>query len=229
MTKEQVAKVLGPTWAEKLWSEFNQPYMGHIQRTVKQDREIFGVWPESKNVLRAFTETPYDELKVVIIGQDPYHTPGLANGLAFSVTNDLFEKDVPPSLKNILKEVEDDCGFRDPVPEWDLTRWAKQGVLLLNRSLTVREHIAGSHSQIGWFRFTDRVVEAISEGERQVVFLLWGRHAQSAAERVDPFKHWLIKTPHPSPLSAYRGFFGSRCFSECNSYLVKEGRDPIIW
>ena len=222
LTKQQIVPVLGESWAELLWEEFNQPYMGRLQRAVKKDRSRFTIWPKKEDVFRAFQETPYDELKVVIIGQDPYFNPGLATGLSFSVSNDTFDKDVPPSLKNILKEVEDDCGFKDPYPEIDLTRWAKQGVLLLNRSLTVRERIPNSHSHLGWYIFTERVVEVISKGPRFVVFLLWGSNARQMDTSIDLFDHITLQASHPSPRSAHVSFFGCKHFSKCNKWLTEE-------
>lgn len=229
VNQSQVAKTIGDSWAKLLWDEFNAPYMGPLQQAVASERRSYDIWPEKQDVFRALKETPYTDLKVVILGQDPYHTPGLANGLAFSVSNDTFDKDVPPSLRNILKEVEEDCGFKDPYPEIDLTRWAKQGVLLLNRVLTVRQHSPESHSNLGWQNFTERVITEIGQAEKSVVFLLWGAYARDAREFIDPFLHWIIESSHPSPLSAHRGFSGSKCFSECNKYLKTNGHTEINW
>lgn len=230
VTQSQVAKTIGDSWAELLWDEFNAPYMGSLQRAVASERLSYDVWPEKQHVFRALKETPYSDLKVVILGQDPYHTPGMATGLAFSVSNEIFESDVPPSLKNILKEVEADCGFRDPSPEIDLTRWAKQGVLLLNRVLTVRQHAPESHANLGWQDFTERVIREIGHKDRKpVIFLLWGAYARNSKIFIDPFSHRIIETSHPSPLSAHRSFFGSKCFSRCNERLKEEGYTEINW
>ncbi len=229
VTQFQVAKTIGKSWAELLWDEFNKPYMGSLQKAVASERLSYDIWPEKQNVFRALKETPYTNLKVVIIGQDPYSTPELATGLAFSVSNDTLDKDVPPSLKNILKEIEADYGFKEPYPEIDLSRWAKQGVLLLNRVLTVRQHAPESHANLGWQDFTERVIREIGQAKKSVVFLLWGAYARDAKEFIDPFTHWIIETSHPSPLSAHRSFFGSKCFSKCNERLKEEGHKPINW
>jgi len=230
ITQEIAAKVVGPSWASRIWDEFNAPYMGSLQKAVASDRAMVEVFPSKENVFRAFKETPYDEVRVVIVGQDPYHTPGLATGLAFSVPNETGDWDVPPSLKNILKEVEDDVGFKDPYPEIDLTRWAKQGVLLLNRTLTVREHAPRSHADLGWHYFTERVIKEISHDmDTDIVFMLWGSDAQAATDFMDPFNDLWLRASHPSPLAAYRSFFGCKHFSKCNEWLEKKGLGGINW
>ena len=229
ITQEIAAKALGPSWASVMWDEFNKPYVGPLQRAVASDRKDGEVFPSKENVFRALKETPYDKVKVVILGQDPYHTPGMANGLAFSVPEEIFYDKLPPSLQNILMEVESDVGFKEPAPSQDLTRWAHQGVLLLNRTLTVRAHSANSHSHLGWDLFTNRVLHELGYGEKPIVFMLWGNSAQEAKNQIDPFTKWIIQTSHPSPLSAYRGFFGSRCFSKCNEHLASEGLEEINW
>lgn len=181
-------------------------------------------------VFQALKETPFQEVKVVILGQDPYHTPGMATGLSFSVPEDTIK--IPPSLRNIFEEMEDDIGFKDPAPNPDLTRWARQGVLLLNTSLTVREYQAASHANIGWSQFTARVLQEIMEGIKPTVFILWGNHAQHTIDsqvECDWNTHLAIRSAHPSPLSAHKGFFGSKPFSRTNKFLVDAGIEPIDW
>ncbi len=212
-------------WKRILQPEFDKPYFEELTRFVRQEYASGKVYPAGSNIFRAFDKCPFDILKVVIIGQDPYHGPGQANGLSFSV-NDGVE--FPPSLQNIFKEVHDDTGA--PLPaSGNLDRWAEQGVLLLNSVLTVRAHQAASHSGKGWERFTDAVVKAISERKEEIVYMLWGSYAQKKGEIVNPWRNCILKSAHPSPLSAYRGFFGNRHFALANEYLRSVGKEEIVW
>lgn len=212
-------------WKEVLREEFNKPYFDELVDFVKQEYASGVVYPAGQNIFRAFDKCPFDKLKVVIIGQDPYHGPGQANGLCFSVARGV---QFPPSLQNIFKEVQSDIGT--PVPEsGELDRWAEQGVLLLNAVLTVRAHQAASHAGRGWEKFTDAVVRAIAERKQQVVYMLWGSYAQKKGAIADPQSNLILKAVHPSPLSAYRGFFGCKHFSEANKYLESVGKSPIEW
>ena len=212
-------------WKDVLHEEFNKPYFDELVDFVKQEYASGVVYPAGQNIFRAFDKCPFDKLKVVIIGQDPYHGPGQANGLCFSVARGV---QFPPSLQNIFKEVQSDIGT--PVPEsGELDRWAEQGVLLLNAVLTVRAHQAASHAGRGWEKFTDAVVRAIAERKQQVVYMLWGSYAQKKGAIADPQSNLILKAVHPSPLSAYRGFFGCKHFSEANKYLESVGKSPIEW
>lgn len=212
-------------WKEVLREEFGKPYFDELVDFVKQEYASGVVYPAGQNIFRAFDKCPFDKLKVVIIGQDPYHGPGQANGLCFSVARGV---QFPPSLQNIFKEVQSDIGT--PVPEsGELDRWAEQGVLLLNAVLTVRAHQAASHAGRGWEKFTDAVVRAIAERKQQVVYMLWGSYAQKKGAIADPQSNLILKAVHPSPLSAYRGFFGCKHFSEANKYLESVGKSPIEW
>ncbi|MCW2949851.1 MAG: ung [Thermoleophilia bacterium] len=183
------------------------------------------VFPPASSIFAAFDRTPFDSVRVVILGQDPYHGPGQATGLAFAVPR---EARIPPSLRNMYVELESDLGVK-PAAHGDLRAWADQGVLLLNTSLTVRANEAASHAGLGWQRLTDAALKALAEQREHVVFLLWGRHAHAKAQFIDPARHLVLKSPHPSPLSAHRGFFGSRPFSRANEYLVEHGATPIDW
>lgn len=213
-------------WKAALAEEFYKPYMAEIKRVLLEERQGgASVYPEANSIFRAFDSTPFDEVKVVILGQDPYHGPGQAHGLSFSVPEGIAH---PPSLQNILKEVRDDVGAPIPV-SGNLEAWAQQGVLLLNAMLTVRAREAASHSKIGWQHFTDAAIARLSEWREGIVFLLWGRFAQDKAALIDASKHHILKAPHPSPLSAHRGFFGCRHFSQCNALLEQQGLDPIRW
>lgn len=214
------------SWKKALAQEFDQPYFGGIVDFLKAEkglkRQIFPPGPE---IFNAFTFTPFEKVKVVIIGQDPYHGPGQAHGLAFSVKPGT---PLPPSLKNIFKELHSDIGM--PIPNsGDLTPWAKQGVLLLNASLTVRAHEANSHSKIGWTDFTNAVIRTIGHQRKGIVFLLWGKFAQEKQSLIDPTHHHILKAAHPSPLSAHNGFFGCKHFSQANQWLVQQKKDPIDW
>ena len=212
-------------WKEILQKEFSEPYFEELISFVKDEYSRGVVYPAGRNIFRAFDRCPVDKLKVVIIGQDPYHGPGQANGLCFSVGEGV---PFPPSLRNILQEVHTDVGA--PIPtSGELERWAEQGVLLLNAVLTVRAHEAASHAGRGWERFTDAVFKAIDERKEGVVYMLWGIYAQKNGSIADPSKNLILKAVHPSPLSAYRGFFGCRHFSAANSYLQSIGKTPIVW
>ena len=212
-------------WKTVLREEFTKPYFDELVEFVKGEYASTTVFPAGRNIFRAFDKCPLDRLKVVIIGQDPYHGEGQAKGLCFSVSEGV---PFPPSLQNILKEVHDDTGAEMP-SSGELDRWAEQGVLLLNAVLTVRAHEAASHAGKGWERFTDAVVRAIAERKEGVVYMLWGNYAQKKGAIADPERNLILRAVHPSPLSAYRGFFGCRHFSMANDYLLSQGKEPINW
>ena len=212
-------------WKTVLREEFTKPYFDELVEFVKGEYASTTVFPAGRNIFRAFDKCPLDKLKVVIIGQDPYHGEGQANGLCFSVSEGV---PFPPSLQNILKEVHDDTGAEMP-SSGELDRWAEQGVLLLNAVLTVRAHEAASHAGKGWERFTDAVVRAIAERKEGVVYMLWGNYAQKKGAIADPERNLILRAVHPSPLSAYSGFFGCRHFSMANDYLRSQGKEPINW
>ncbi len=216
------------TWTEALGEEKRQPYFQQILDTVKAERESGQIiYPPAADVFNAFKATEFDRVKVVILGQDPYHGEGQAHGLAFSVLPDI--KKIPPSLINIYKELASDIsGFQIPKHGY-LQHWAEQGVLLLNTVLTVRAHQANSHASLGWERFTDTVVHRLAEQREHLVFILWGSHAQKKGAFIDRSRHLVLTSPHPSPLSASRGFFGSKPFSQANAYLQSHGESPIDW
>ncbi len=214
-----------PSWKERLQPEFDKPYFEQLTDFVRNEYRQFRIYPPGKQIFNAFDRCPFDSVKVVILGQDPYHEPGQAQGLAFSVPDGIR---VPPSLVNIYKEIKDDVGGDIPL-SGDLTRWADQGVLLLNATLTVREHQAGSHQRRGWEQFTDAVIRVVSEGRPHVAFILWGSYAQSKAPLIDASRHLVLKSTHPSPLSAHRGFFGNHHFSLTNHFLEQHGMMPIQW
>ena len=212
-------------WKEILKDEFSKPYFEELTSFVRGEYGSGVVYPAGRNIFRAFDCCPFENIKVVIIGQDPYHGPGQANGLCFSVGEGV---PFPPSLRNILQEVHTDVG--SPIPaSGELERWAEQGVLLLNAVLTVRAHEAASHAGRGWERFTDAVVKAIAERKEGVVYMLWGSYAQKKGAIADPAKNLILKAVHPSPLSAYRGFMGCKHFSAANDYLASIGKDTIRW
>lgn len=212
-------------WKEILNDEFSKPYFEQLVKFVKEEYATREIFPKGSNIFRAFDKCPLDRLKVVIIGQDPYHGPGQANGLCFSVGEGV---PFPPSLQNIFKEVESDTGT--PIPQsGELDRWAEQGVLMLNAVLTVRAHEAASHAGRGWEQFTDAVVRAIAERKEGVVYMLWGSYAQKKGAIADPRRNLILRAVHPSPLSAYRGFFGCKHFSAANAYLTSIGKEPIEW
>ncbi len=213
-------------WEKVLSPEFSKPYFTELVNFVKTEYRQHTCYPKGKDIFAAFDNCPFDKLKVVIIGQDPYHGPGQANGLCFSVHNGIPH---PPSLVNIFKELQTD--INKPYPEsGDLSHWAKQGVLLINATLTVRAHQAGSHQRKGWEPFTDAVIKTISEQKEGVVFLLWGGFAKSKIKLIDADKHLVLTSGHPSPLSANRGFwFGNKHFSKTNNYFSQKGEKPIEW
>lgn len=222
---------LPPAWKELLAPEFEKPYFRDVTEFVRAEYTAAAngsgmpIYPAAKNIFRAFDKCGLDELKVVVIGQDPYHGPGQANGLCFSVNEGV---PFPPSLRNIFKEIHDDLGVSVP-STGDLDRWAEQGVLLMNASLTVREGQPNSHSDKGWQTFTDAVVEALNDTKQRVVYILWGAFAQRKGERLDDTHNLILKAAHPSPLSAHNGFFGCRHFSKANEYLAQTGKTPIRW
>ena len=212
-------------WKELLSEEFDKPYFEELISFVKEEYATRRIYPRGSNIFRAFEKCPVEKLKVVIIGQDPYHGPGQANGLCFSVADGV---PFPPSLRNIFQEVSTDTGA--PIPSsGNLDRWAEQGVLLLNAVLTVREHEAASHAGRGWEQFTDAVVRAIAARKESIVCLLWGSYAQRKGAIADPQKNCILKSVHPSPLSVYRGFWGCKHFSKANDYLIAHGQTPINW
>lgn len=212
-------------WLRPLSAEFKKPYYRALYTRVKEEYAHYQIFPESKDLFQAFELTPLSRVKAVILGQDPYHGEGQAHGLCFSVKPGV---DIPPSLQNIYKELHADLGCYIP-DNGCLIPWAKQGVLLLNTLLTVRAHQAFSHKGIGWEQFTDAAIRALDEEERPIVFMLWGRPAQEKAAMLHNPKHLILKAPHPSPLSASRGFFGCRHFSQCNAFLAAHGIEPIDW
>lgn len=212
-------------WLEPLKPEFSKPYYRKLYQTVNEEYRTRQIFPPADDIFNAFSLTPLAKVKVVILGQDPYHGDGQAHGLCFSVKP---EVEIPPSLENIYKELQDDCGCEIPNNGY-LTKWAEQGVLLLNTVLTVRAHQANSHRGIGWEEFTDAAIRILNQQDRPMVFILWGRPAQMKKAMLNNPKHLIIESPHPSPLSAYRGFFGSRPFSRTNKFLVQNGLEPIDW
>ncbi len=213
------------TWNEILAEEMQKDYYQELQAFVQKRRAEVRVFPEEKNVFNALELTPFESVKVVILGQDPYHGFGQAHGLSFSVQKGI---PLPPSLKNIYKELQEDIGGELPT-EGDLSHWAKQGVLLLNTVLTVEEGNANSHKGKGWERLTNRLIESLNELKHPVIFILWGKPAQDKEKLITNPNHVILKTPHPSPLSAYRGFFGSKPFSRVNDILIQQGQTPICW
>lgn len=213
------------SWKSQLKDEFEKPYFKELTHFVKDEYNSKTIYPPSKLIFNAFNITPFNEVKVVIVGQDPYHQPGQAHGLCFSVNDGVK---IPPSLVNIYKEINCDLGISVPT-SGNLERWAKQGVLLLNATLTVRAGQAGSHQGKGWEQFTDRVIDLISMYQNDIVFMLWGAYAQKKGATIDQKRHLILKSPHPSPLSAHRGFFGNNHFSRANEYLITKGKSPIDW
>lgn len=214
-----------PSWKNVLIDEFNKPYFVALKEFLLEEKKKYVVYPAGANIFNAFACTPFNKVKVVIIGQDPYHGPGQAHGLSFSVPEGIQK---PPSLVNIFKELQSDIG--KPIPEsGNLESWARQGVLLLNATLTVRANQAGSHQKRGWEQFTDSVIRTLSDQKSGLVFLLWGRFAQDKAALIDASKHHILKAAHPSPLSAYNGFFGCKHFSKTNEILLSQGETAIEW
>ena len=212
-------------WRDILQSEFDKPYFEQLTKFVRSEYGTTQVFPAGRNIFRAFDKCPFESLKVVIIGQDPYHGVGQANGLCLTVDDGV---PFPPSLQNIFKEINDDLGVAVPA-SGNLDRWAEQGVLLLNAVLTVRAHEAASHAGRGWEQFTDAVVRIINERKQGIVYMLWGNYAQRKGQVADASKNLILKSVHPSPLSVYRGFFGCKHFSQANAYLQSIGKNPIIW
>jgi uracil-DNA glycosylase len=213
------------SWKEKLRSEFEKQYFISLTGFVKTEYRNKTIYPPGSLIFNAFDLCPYDKVKAVIIGQDPYHGPGQAHGLCFSVREGIS---FPPSLINIFKEIESDLGIKVK-NSGNLSRWSEQGVLLLNATLTVRAHQAGSHQRKGWEEFTDSVIELLNHEKNNIVFFLWGAYAQKKGEAIDRTRHLVLESVHPSPLSASRGFFGNKHFSRCNEYLKANGKIPINW
>ncbi len=214
-----------PGWKQELAAEWEAPYFQTLTQFVAGRYRNATIYPPGSKIFAAFDSCPFDDVKVVILGQDLYHGPGQANGLCFSVNPGI---DIPPSLQNIFKEIHADTGA--PIPaDGDLTRWARQGVLLLNATLTVEAHQAGSHQGKGWETFTDHAIEALSRDRDNLVFILWGSYAKSKAPLIDKSRHLVLTSPHPSPLSAHRGFFGNHHFSLANDYLSRHGKTPVMW
>lgn len=216
---------IGEGWYAQLRPQFEAPYFRELKAFLVQERAANTVYPRAADILHAFRRTPFEAVRVVILGQDPYHGPGQAHGLCFSVPAGISP---PPSLQNIFNELQRDLGL--PAPgHGDLGRWADQGVLLLNATLTVRDGEAGSHQGRGWERFTDAAIQALVSGREGIIFLLWGRHAQAKEGLIDGERHYVLKAPHPSPLSAHRGFIGCGHFSQVNELLAARGGTPIDW
>jgi len=213
------------SWKERLKDEVEKSYFSDLTGFVKSEYATQKIYPPGKLIFNAFEKCPFDKTKVVILGQDPYHEPGQAHGLCFSVPDGISH---PPSLQNIFKEIQNDLGIVVP-KSGNLERWAEQGVFLLNATLTVRAHLAGSHQKRGWETFTDSVIKVLSESGEHLVFLLWGAYAQRKAELINSGKHLILSSVHPSPLSAHRGFFGNHQFSKTNEYLIAYGKEPIQW
>jgi uracil-DNA glycosylase len=217
---------LDASWQAVIGAEFEKPYMQTLRTFLKQEKAAGKtIFPPGSQIFNAFNHTPFEQVRVVIIGQDPYHGLGQAHGLSFSVEQGVA---LPPSLMNIFKEIESDLGIKMS-GTGDLTPWAKQGVLLLNATLTVELANAGSHQKRGWETFTDAVIAALNQQRQGLVFVLWGSYAQKKGEMINPQKHLVLKSPHPSPLSAHRGFFGNHQFSKINAYLSQHGQTPIDW
>jgi len=213
------------SWKKRLQTEFDKPYFKELTDFVKKEYGSNRIYPPGKLIFNAFNLCPFNHVKIVLIGQDPYHEPNQAMGLCFSVNDGV---PFPPSLDNIFKEIKNDTGAEIPT-SGNLTRWAEQGVMLLNATLTVREHQAGSHQNKGWETFTDAVIKILAEEREHLVFILWGSYAQRKGAFIDRNRHLVLTSAHPSPLSAYRGFFGNHHFSRANDYLVQQGIEPIQW
>ncbi|MBD5193979.1 MAG: uracil-DNA glycosylase [Bacteroidales bacterium] len=214
-----------PTWRSRLSEQWDSEYFKELTDFVRREYRTTTVFPPAGKIFAAFDAAPFDEVKVVILGQDPYHGPGQANGLSFSVNTGVA---LPRSLVNIFKEIADDTG-QPMSTDGDLSRWARQGVLMLNATLTVRAHQAGSHQGHGWEQLTDAAIKALSDGRDHVVFILWGAYAKSKMPLIDSSRHLVLTSPHPSPLSASRGFFGNHHFTRANSFLISHGMTPINW
>lgn len=217
---------IDPSWYEVLKPQFEAPYFAQLKEFLVAERSQYTCYPPGSRIFAAFDSTPFDKVKVVILGQDPYHEAGQAMGLCFSVPQGI---QVPPSLVNIITEINSDLGTDIPKTCGDLSGWTEQGVLLLNATLTVRAHQAGSHQRHGWETFTDAAISALNDQRRDIVFLLWGSYAIAKRKLINPNRHHILTAPHPSPLSAYRGFFGCHHFSRANQYLAAHGQQPIDW
>lgn len=213
------------SWKQALANEWDKEYFVKLTDFIRKEYATSQIFPPAREIFAAFDATPFDEVKVVIIGQDPYHDVNQANGLCFSVRDGI---PFPPSLLNIFKEIQNDLGKAIPA-SGDLSRWAKQGVLLLNSTLTVKAHCAGSHQNKGWEQFTDEVILQLAQQKENLVFILWGAYAIKKGAFINRMKHLVLTSPHPSPLSAYRGFFGNKHFSTANEYLIKHGKTPVEW
>ncbi|EGY80196.1 uracil-DNA glycosylase [Peptoniphilus indolicus] len=218
-------KIIGNSWDELLEEQFNQPYYQNLRQLLIGEYKNFQIFPKPEDIFNAFKKTPYEDVRCVILGQDPYHNINQAEGLSFSVK---VGQRIPPSLVNIYKELKSDLGY-EPPRHGSLVKWAESGVLLLNTTLTVRAHTPMSHSKIGWEILTDSVIDILNKKDSPVVFILWGRHAASKEKLITNPKHLILKAPHPSPLSANRGFFGSKPFSKTNEFLEANGCRPIDW
>lgn len=225
MRKEPDVKIEA-SWKEALKEEFGQEYFKTLRQFIKEEYEHSIIYPAPRNIFRAFELCPFDTVEVVILGQDPYHGQNQANGLCFAVNPGV---QIPPSLQNIFKELAADLGEPVKNKTGDLERWGKQGVLLLNATLTVEAHKAGSHQGKGWEQFTDAVIRKLSEDREHLVFVLWGNYAKAKGAHIDRTKHLVIESPHPSPFSAFSGFFGSKPFSKTNDYLIRYNKKPIDW
>lgn len=222
---EKTEPKIEPEWLEVLRPEFEKPYFAELKSFLLEEKKLYRIYPPGNRIFAAFDYTPFSKVKVVVLGQDPYHGDGQAHGLCFSVPDGIS---LPPSLINIYKELNTDLGV--PVPKsGNLENWAKQGVLLLNATLTVRANQAGSHQRHGWENFTDEVIRQLSARHTGLVFILWGSYAQAKEALIDTSKHFVLKAVHPSPLSVYRGFFGCRHFSKTNDLLVRAGKEPVDW
>jgi uracil-DNA glycosylase len=225
MNNKGIDPKIEKSWKQLLIDEFQQDYFFHLKEFLVEERKKYNIFPPGSEIFAAFEHTPFDKVKIVIIGQDPYHNPGQAHGLCFSVPRGIA---APPSLVNIFKEIRDDLGI--PLPSGgNLEKWARQGVLLLNATLTVRANSPGSHQNKGWENFTDAVIRKLSENQNGIVFLLWGRFAINKQSLIDKTRHHVLTAAHPSPLSAHGGFFGCRHFSRANGILVSQGKDEIDW
>lgn len=223
--KVSINPIINESWKRVLIHEFNSEYFKNLKEFIINEKKKHTIYPPSSKIFASYNYTPFDQVKVVIIGQDPYHGEGQANGLCFSVNEGVA---IPPSLQNIFKEIQNDLGF--PIPKTgNLEHWAKQGVLLLNATLTVRSNQPGSHQKHGWEQFTDATIRVLSEQTKGLVFLLWGKFAQAKESLIDTSKHHILKAPHPSPFSVHTGFFGCRHFSKTNQLLKKEGLKEIDW
>lgn len=217
--------IIAPSWHKLLSDEFTKPYFAELKNFIAREYKNHKIYPDPEVIFRAFDLCPVENTKVVILGQDPYHGENQANGLAFAVNSNLK---LPPSLQNIYKEIASDLKI-SPQPDGDLTRWAKQGVLLLNATLTVRAQSPGSHQHQGWEHFTDAVIQKLNAAKSDIVYILWGKYAQQKGAIIDETKNLVLKAAHPSPFSAHNGFFGCQHFSKTNDYLAKLGKKPIDW